>query len=71
MSGLYIKRFIDRLQSFESRGVKDFTCPIQDAKNLHADITKLLFTLEQLRSQPVADDQVVQVELQGGTFKTP
>jgi hypothetical protein len=44
---------------------------MRDARDLHADITKLLFTLEQIRSQPPADDQVVQVELQGGTFKTP
>lgn len=68
MSGLYIKRFIDRLQSFESRGVKDFSCPIQDAKNLHADITKLLLDLEQAKNQPSATEQVITVQMEGGSF---
>ena len=68
MSGLYIKRFIDRLQSFESRGVKDFTCPIQDAKNLHADITKLLIDLEQFKNQPPAQEQTITVQMEGGSF---
>jgi hypothetical protein len=46
---------------------------IRDARDLHADITKLLFTLEQVRSQSTAEstDSVVQVELTGGSFKTP
>jgi hypothetical protein len=68
MSGLYIKRFIDRLQSFESRGVKDFTCPIQDAKNLHADITKLLIDLEHAKNQPPAQEQTITVQMEGGSF---
>jgi hypothetical protein len=68
---LHINRFVDAIKAAESRGQRDLTMSIRDARDLHADITKLLFTLEQLRSQPVADDQVVQVELQGGTFKTP
>lgn len=68
MSGLYIKRFIDRLQSFESRGSKDFSCPMQDAKNLHADITKLLIDLEQAKSQQPTQEQVVTVQMEGGSF---
>jgi hypothetical protein len=68
MSGLYIKRFIDRLQSFESRGAKDFSCPIQDAKNLHADITKLLIDLEQAKNQPPSQEQVITVQMEGGSF---
>jgi hypothetical protein len=68
MSGLYIKRFIDRLQSFESRGAKDFSCPMQDAKNLHADITKLLIDLEQAKGQPQSQEQVITVQMEGGSF---
>jgi hypothetical protein len=68
MSGLYIKRFIDRLQSFESRGAKDFSCPLQDAKNLHADITKLLIDLEQAKNQPPSQEQVITVQMEGGSF---
>lgn len=68
---LHINRFVDAIKAAESRGQRDLTMSMRDARDLHADITKLLFTLEQLRSQPAADSQVVQVELQGGTFKTP
>lgn len=68
---LHINRFVDAIKAAESRGQRDLTMSMRDARDLHADITKLLFTLEQIRSQPAADDQVIQVELQGGTFKTP
>lgn len=68
MSGLYIKRFIDRLQSFESRGAKDFSCPMQDAKNLHADITRLLLDLEQAKNQMPAAEQTITVQMEGGSF---
>lgn len=68
MSRLYITRFIDRLQQLESRGAKDFTCPMQDAKQLHSDITKLLLDLEQLRTQPQASEEVIRVEMGGGSF---
>lgn len=69
MSGLHIKRFVDRLQHFETRGAKDFTCPLSDAKYLHAEITKLLLDLEDLRSkQPSNDGQLIEVEMHGGSF---
>lgn len=68
MSGLHIKRFIDRLQTLETRGVKDFVCPIQDAKNLHNDITKLLIDLENARIPPGDSNQTITVELKGGSF---
>jgi hypothetical protein len=46
--------------------------PLRDAKDLHADITKLLVTLEQLRNQSSGDNnEVIQVELAGGSFKNP
>jgi len=68
MSGLYIKKFIDRLQHFESRGTKDFSCPLSEAKMLHSEITKLLLDLEQLRTQPQSQSDVVTVEMHGGSF---
>lgn len=70
---LHINRFVDAIKAAESRGQRDLTMTIRDARDLHADITKLLFTLEQVRSQAAAApaDQVVQVELTGGSFKTP
>jgi hypothetical protein len=47
---------------------------LRDAKDLHADITKLLITLEQMRKESDLDSQSTEpitVELTGGTFKTP
>lgn len=68
MSRLYITRFMDRLQQLESRGAKDFSCPMHDAKQLHSDITKLLLDLEQLRTQAQAGEEVIRVEMEGGSF---
>jgi hypothetical protein len=68
MSNLYIKKFVDRLQHFELRGAKDFSCPLQDAKMLHTEITRMLLDIEQLRTQPQAGPEVVTVEMQGGSF---
>ena len=67
MSGLYIRKFIDRLQQCELKGQKDFSCPIADAKNLHNDITRLLLDLEAIK-QSSQTEEVIQVELGGGDF---
>ena len=65
---LHINRFIDLIKAQESRGGRDITLPLKDAKDLHADITKLLLTLEKLREDQSKVDEVVKVELTGGTF---
>ena len=44
---LHINRFIDLIKAQESRGGRDVTLSLKDAKDLHADITKLLLVLEQ------------------------
>ena len=68
MSGLYILKFMDRLQQLELKGSRDFTCPINDAKNLHKDITKLLLDIQEVRNQTPQDEQVINVELKGEDF---
>ena len=65
---LHINRFVDSIKAHESRGQKDFTMPLKDAKDLHADITKLLLLLEQLRQTNGKTDEKIQVEITGGTF---
>jgi hypothetical protein len=65
---LHINRFVDSIKAHESRGQKDFTMPLKDAKDLHADITKLLLVLEQLRQTNGKTDEKIQVEITGGTF---
>jgi hypothetical protein len=44
--------------------------PIKDAKDLHADITKLLLALEVAResAEKNTQDQVITVEVGGGAF---
>jgi hypothetical protein len=68
---LHINRFVDNIKAHESRGLKDFTMSMRDAKDLHADITKLLLTLEQLHTKPAGKPEVITVELTGGDFKSP
>jgi len=67
---LHIHRFVDSIKAHEARGQKDFVMPLRDAKDLHADITKLLVTLEQLREQQARGADVVEVQLTGGSFKS-
>ena len=67
---LHIHRFVDSIKAHESRGQKDFTMSMRDAKDLHADITKLLITLEQMREHPTRGAEVVEVQIAGGSFKS-
>lgn len=66
---LHINRFVDSIKAHEARGQRDFTMSLRDAKDLHADITKLLLTLNAMREQHTQDNQVVEIELTGGDFK--
>ena len=69
---LHIHRFVDAIKAAEARGQKDLLMTLRDAKDLHADITKLLVTLEQMRKVPDSSDvDVIKVELTGGSFKSP
>jgi hypothetical protein len=68
---IHLQRFVDRVRGFEARGAKEFTMSIQDAKDLHADITRMLIDLQTLRessSNVVAEDQVITVKMDGGAF---
>lgn len=69
---LHINRFVDSIKAHEARGQRDFTMSLRDAKDLHSDITKLLLTLEALRTGANAQpqEQIISVELTGGSFKT-
>jgi len=67
---LHINRFVDSIKAHESRGQRDFTMSLRDAKDLHSDITKLLLTLEVLHTQSsVSKTEAITVELNGGSFK--
>ena len=67
---LHIHRFVDSIKAHEARGQRDFTMTLRDAKDLHADITKLLVTLEQMREQQARGSEVIEVQVTGGSFKS-
>ena len=67
---LHINRFIDNIKAAESRGGKDVILTLRDAKDLHGDITKLLLSLEQLRTQQVQQTEPIEVVITGGGFKS-
>jgi hypothetical protein len=67
---LHINRFIDRIKAADARQQRDFTMSMSDAKDLHADITKLLLALHNLHEQDVvslttASESIV---IDGGKF---
>lgn len=67
---IHLQRFIDKLQGFEARGARDFTMPMADAKGMHADLTRLLLELADLKEATLnkEDDTVVTVTMDGGSF---
>lgn len=68
---LHINRFIDAIKAAESRGQRDLTMNIRDAKDLHGDITKLLLALENARERLESNNEPIEVVIAGGGFKTP
>lgn len=67
---LHIHRFVDSVKAHEARGQRDFSMPMRDAKDLHADITKLLITLEHMRVDSARESQTLEVQITGGSFKS-
>jgi hypothetical protein len=66
----HLQRFVDRVRGAEARGVRDLTMSMDDARNLHADLTRLLIELNDLRNKAVQieSDQVITVQMDGGKF---
>ena len=67
---LHINRFVDSIKAHESRNQRDFVMTMRDAKDLHADITKLLLGMTELQNRLLAAQQqeVITVELGGKDF---
>lgn len=65
---LHISRFIDNIKAHESRGSRDFVMSMRDAKDLHADITKLLLSLQSAQDQRYSESTTT-IEFTGGSFK--
>jgi hypothetical protein len=68
---VHLQRFVDRVRGFEARGARDFTMSMSDAKDLHADVTRLLLELHTFKEQALKEprNEIVQVSMDGGTFR--
>jgi hypothetical protein len=65
-----LQKFIDRVQGADARGLRDISISVTDAKAMHAEITRLLLDLENLKRNVVQQpkDEVIQVAVSGGSF---
>jgi hypothetical protein len=70
LMSIHINKFIDKIKATESRNLRDLTMSMTDARDLHADITKLLLAVQVLqeRVQAAPTTNVISVEVEGGTF---
>jgi hypothetical protein len=68
---LHLQKFVDRVRGHEARGARDFVMSMADAKDLHADITRLLIELQSLRENTAKSQEsqtITTVQITGGTF---
>ena len=68
---MHIQKFVDRVRGQEVCGARDLVMSLQEAKDLHADITRLLLTLQTLQESRATGPQEPQLEVRmdGSTFK--
>lgn len=66
---IHIKRFLDKMTVVETKQNKDVVLPIGDARGLRDDIAKLLIDLQDLQQNKTTNQEVIQVEIKGGSFK--
>jgi hypothetical protein len=65
---MHIARLLDRIKAADSRQQRDITMTVNEARDLHADITRLLLALEQAH-QPVGKPQeTTDIAITGGSF---
>ena len=67
---IHLQKFVDRVRGQEARGARDLIMTMNEARDLHADITRLLIQLQSLQEQTVKtnNNEVIQVEISGGKF---
>lgn len=61
----HIERFLETVRAAESRKQRELVMTITQARDLHADITRLLLKLE---AKVNSEDQVITVEMKGEDF---
>lgn len=66
---LHINKFVDKLKAAEGRALREVTMSLSEARDLHADITRLLVIVQDLheqRQQNIAG--ATDLEVDGGRF---
>ena len=59
-----IKKFIDRISQAEARNTREVIMPLNEAKELRDELTKVL--LDQRDNKP---EEVIEVVMRGGSYK--
>ena len=67
---IHLQKFVDRVRGQEARGARDLVMTMNEARDLHADITRLLLTLQALQTNAAKTSKTdsVQVEIGGGYY---
>lgn len=65
---IFIKRFIDKISTYEGKNTKDIVLPLTEARGIRDEVTKLLLELNDLKNKKVSDD-VIKININGGKFK--
>jgi len=65
---IHLNKFLDNLKIAESRHKKNFIMTIQEAKDLHTDITKLLMALQEINMRKKQIDKQQTDEKSGNTW---
>ena len=67
---IHLQKFVDRVRGQEARGARDLVMTINEARDLHADITRLLLALQNLQEQQIKTvvAETIQVEIKGGEY---
>jgi len=64
---IFIRRFLDKMSVADSKRSKDIVIPMEEARGLRDDITLLLSDLHKQKKD--APEEVVKLEIKGGSFK--
>lgn len=64
---IHVKKFLDKVSLSESRKVKDIVLPIDEARGLRDEVSKLLSDLYEVNNK--TKEEIIKVEIKGGSFK--
>jgi hypothetical protein len=65
---MHIARLLDRIKAADSRQQRDITMTVNEARDLHADITRLLLALEQVHQTVEKPQENTDIAITGGSF---